>query len=831
MNTQRPLWRAWAIALPVALALFVTIDANAATATPNVTNASTSQPKLNLAGNAWEPFGNALGYPNASKSIKVLYVADDTAVYPLNAAGAAVQLRPKTAGPTINCTFNAAIPILTASNGGTCTFRIINTAGQVDTLEVFHLGLLSGNVRLTATGIAASGVGNTVDAYDSDLVLPGTPPVPAAGPPLSRKPARLVLVFDKSGSMDWTTKHDDPACGPYYTPVPDCRRWNVLRRAAAQMISVGKAYQLPTDQLGVVFFDNDAAAVGAGLGAMTNATLDAVLTEIDSRSPGGGTSIGDGVENLHPALVGADNANFNNAMLVFTDGAQNTSKFLAWDGSHLLFNTTNTPIGGTRVIADGKQLKLCPFRLRIDDPADMSSSMLLNNMASESACPAQMLPSTINNPPSNVVEYFLSVLNSTLIGDKLELLHVSSGQQTAPASGAVSSQAMAFKTSKQDLAFTVLLSWDRAFQNEGRPKITLSKDGVTFEPRKGAPFLINGGQDHIAMTLRAPFCNAASKCVSSDGDWKLDVTPTTLNGTGHWNLFVVGDNGSIASSYSIVQATPGVGEALKLKAMFTEGGKPLIGLPAGTVRAFISGPSQSLGNVLSAGKAKPGESPQSDLLSAAGLKVQAMLADPAQRDKLLAALELGAEQGIPLTETSPGEYAGEFPATLAEGVYHVVFRTDSTSPDNGGFTRVHSTDFYVPVQPDNAATAATLTQTAASTCPPIYRGGCVQITLRPVDAKGNLLGPGKAAGIWTTANQSDIVGSVIDNLDGSYSLVVGHKKSGAKLPVLSIGGASLDLSSPGKLTNHNAYSWLYKWWFWLILLVLLAVIIWRWKRA
>src|SRR5690606_40811632 len=109
--------------------------------------------------------------------------------------------------------------VLAASNGGCCAFRMIRTAGNVGALEVFHLGLLSGAMRLTATGLTATGVGNDVAAYDSDTVLGGTAPAP--DPAMSRKPARLVLVFDKSGSMDWTARHDDPACGSYYSPTPD----------------------------------------------------------------------------------------------------------------------------------------------------------------------------------------------------------------------------------------------------------------------------------------------------------------------------------------------------------------------------------------------------------------------------------------------------------------------------------------------------------------------------------------------------------------------------------------------------------------------------------
>lgn len=837
-----PLRRWTAVALAPVLALLACANAGASILTANVTNPSTSAPKLDAAGTAWEPFSNAQGVPNASKSIKVLYVADDasSAAFPLNMAAAAVTLRPSTAGPVKNCTFSLATPVLTATNGNTCTFRPASTAGNTgDTLEIFYLGLLSGNIRVTATGITGAVGGHTVEPYDSDSVLPGTPPAPATAPPLSRKPARLVLVYDKSGSMEWSSKlNGDPVCGALYAPNPQCRRWNVLKRATGQMVSVAKAYQLPSDMLGVVLFDSDAKQIGGGIGTMTSTTLDAVTTELEKleNQPGGGTSIGDGVDKLLSAVTGGDNANFNNTMLVFTDGAQNTSKFVVWDGADLRLNTINSPIGGDKIREAGTQLSLCPFRLRLDDPTDPDSSSLLQNMSNYSGCGAINIATTLDDPPAGAIQYFLQVLNDTLIGDKLELIKTDKGEQAGTAGATPPPLGMSFRTSKRDLAFTLLLGWDSAFQADGRPKLTLSKDGVDFDPLQDPGFLVSGAADHLSATLRAPFCNAARKCVSTEGEWKLTVTRTLPRGNGHWNLFVIGDNASISSSYSVRQAKPGVGEPMLLTATLTEGGKPLAGLPAGTVRAFVSGPSEGLGNVLSAAKAKPGEGPpQGDAISAAGRKAQAMLADPAQRDKLLAALELGAEQGIELKETSPGVYAGEFPSTLAEGVYQVSFRIDSESGDNGAFTRVYNTDHYVQVQPDDEATAKTLRVDPARLCPAEYVGGCVRVTLRPVDAKNNLVGPGKAGSFGVKPFEGAIVGDVTDNLDGSYSLVIGYNKKGVAAPTLLIDGLVLNLppqASPSgprpglkdwtDLSNLPAL--LQRWW-WVLLLVLIAIVL------
>jgi von Willebrand factor type A domain len=232
------------------------------------------------------------------------------------------------------------VPVLTPANTGQCFFRIL-PLGLGDTVQIFYLGLLGKgqNIRHTISGLQPAVAGHTIQPFDSDTVLAGTPPSPT----LARKPARLVVVLDKSGSMDWTTKPADMVgCGSYFTPLPQCRRWNVLTSAAAQFVNVAKAYAIPGDQLGVVFFDTTATNTG-GIAAMTSVTLNAVNSAISMKNPGGNTSLGAGVTNLD---LHTNNATLNNITLVFTDGEQNTAPYLVSDGTQLLINPTmNQPFG------------------------------------------------------------------------------------------------------------------------------------------------------------------------------------------------------------------------------------------------------------------------------------------------------------------------------------------------------------------------------------------------------------------------------------------------------------------------------------------------------
>ena len=833
----------WTLALLAAAACSGSL---AAVVSGNVTSLSNSAPKLNAAGTAWDPFNIAQGVPSASKSIQVLFIADDgdPAPFPLKANTATVTLRPSTAGPAVNCVFSATVPVLTPTNAGTCTFRVAASGANV---EIYYLGLLAKNqnIRYTISGLQPAVGGHTILPFDSDAPLaPPSPQPPPPSPTLARKPARLVLVFDKSGSMDWSVKPADPSCGPLYSPTPACRRWNILQSAATQLVNVAKAYAIPGDQLGVVFFDSTASNTG-GISAMTPVTLGAVSGAISSRSPGGSTSIGRGVENLKPGLI-ANNADFNNMTLLFTDGEQNTPPYLVSDGAQLLINASVDQPFGTAWAPSPNQIGLCTFRLRSDDPAGPGGTTTLQEIANRGCGGLMNSSASLSALSPELIQFFLQVLNGTLIGDKLELVKSISGEQArGPGAPPPPAVVLPFKTSKQDVAFTLLLHWDSAFQSQVPPQLTLTKDGVSFSPLSDPAFVVNQGSDHVSITLRAPFCNAAKKCVKPDGDWNLSVQPgsivlyaatprsaTTSPPTGHYGLFVVSDNATLASRFEVTQPTKGVGQPLRLAATLTDGGKPLTGLAAGTVRALVSAPGAGLGNVLSASGVQPGAPAPVDPFGTAGRKVQAMLADPAERAKLLAALELGAEQGIPLTETSAGVYSASFPATLREGIYRVSFRVAGSSAANGDFTRLFNTDFYVPVMPDPVATANTLVRTAVSPCR--FAGGCFSLTLKPVDGAGNLVGPGKAALIFAPAFNGQFTGATVDNLDGSYTASVGYNAEGAKPPVITVGGVAVVLPDSA---GANPTWWQrlmgYGWWWWLLLLLLIAiaVVLWLMRKS
>ena len=89
--------------------------------------------------------------------------------------------------------------------------------------------------------------------------------------------------------------------------------------------------------------------------------------------------------------------------------------------------------------------------------------------------------------------------------------------------------------------------------------------------------------------MRQPFCNGDGQCVDPAGAWQVNFVPFfEVGDTFTYNVFETVDNASLASEFSAAQPTAGVKKPLLLQAKLTEGGAPLTGLPAGSVRAIVA---------------------------------------------------------------------------------------------------------------------------------------------------------------------------------------------------------------------------------------------------
>ena len=140
--------------------------------------------------------------------------------------------------------------------------------------------------------------------------------IPIAANAVPKPSVASILVLDRSGSMDWASG------------LPGKRRIDVLHDAAPTFVELLG----DLDAIGVVSFDSNAslttplAQAGAlGFGAGRVAAKNAIANHLTNLA--GSTSIGDGVELGHDTLLTVAGYD-RKAVVVFTDGEENTPKFI-----------------------------------------------------------------------------------------------------------------------------------------------------------------------------------------------------------------------------------------------------------------------------------------------------------------------------------------------------------------------------------------------------------------------------------------------------------------------------------------------------------------------
>lgn len=196
------------------------------------------------------------------------------------------------------------------------TFGTFPTLGS--SVEIPHIsssvpprGRLWISYKGTSVGDVATGtVTIHCDETNEDFVVPITANT------IARPTVAAMLVLDQSGSMDWLAGIDQHT-----------KRIDVLHGAAETFVQLLQRY--PGDGVGMVSFDH-AAYPRVPVTQYTGGPFDLLVVQqaIQALAPQGATSIGGGVSlgrnTLNP-VTGYD----HKAMIVFTDGQENTAPLIA----------------------------------------------------------------------------------------------------------------------------------------------------------------------------------------------------------------------------------------------------------------------------------------------------------------------------------------------------------------------------------------------------------------------------------------------------------------------------------------------------------------------
>lgn len=139
--------------------------------------------------------------------------------------------------------------------------------------------------------------------------------VPIIANTIKRPTVAVVLTLDQSGSMAL------PA-------GTGAKRIDVLHDAASRFVELAQ----PNNGVGLIRFDHKAYSVDGMLKLTDPPSLDVnrpkLVADVKATAPNGATSIGNGLE-LARSVIDPVTGYDNKAIIVFTDGLENTSKYIA----------------------------------------------------------------------------------------------------------------------------------------------------------------------------------------------------------------------------------------------------------------------------------------------------------------------------------------------------------------------------------------------------------------------------------------------------------------------------------------------------------------------
>lgn len=589
---------------------------------------------------------------------------------------------------------------------------------------------------------------------------------------LGRLPLNVVLALDASPSMEWTI------------PGSADIRWDRLKSSVQLFASVWDAVGMPPapatvsseghadDRLGMVFFGGssvDSPLDGANFFKSrggNNAPWSAPVTAgLNGQGFIGGTSVGAGLANARSHLVPVGVLTGDTAVVLFTDGEQNTPPCIIRQGE--VTTPTVKPYPGLpgvtytdqctvvaaaattqplmlngNVLAQNVLPRGPVFTIGLGEGGMAASAVLLDEISQETAGSAAF--------PNNGVAMdtsFVDSLVNNLKGGTVSLLDRFHGQVPGASSSSPPSTVV-IDGSVSRVSFVV--SWD------GIPtgvSLTIKRpDGRRALPR------VASGPNHRVYTFDLPAGGPA-------GAWTVQVNNQNRTGTVRYQVSAYAVERQLSAR--VVQSRQlGAGRPIEIVAEIGWGNRVLADLPAGAVRAYIERPDENFGNVLrepvqfEPERIKPMERRLADK-SPLALKLEYLI----RYGKLLDRIEpRPTGDVIELKSMGDGRYAGSFDGAKVGGGYRIRVEFDWKERRTGKWL-IHRETYaerQVQVRPSIADTEVKVDRDP--------RNGDVLIRITPRDGFGNYVGPGFENSIAViTRRLRDRITISDENLTGEYT--------------------------------------------------------------
>ncbi len=574
---------------------------------------------------------------------------------------------------------------------------------------------------------------------------------------------RVVLLMDTSGSMAW--RHDG-----FLRARPEEQRLTLAKNAADAFLVVLEDHGTDQADFGIARFPHSPQTVCQAqvVTPITPVTAANIATARSVTLPGlaadGSTPLLAGVRTANSMLGAA----VNEAIVLLSDGYHNCPDL----GADII----NSP-AGLQLMNELLGNNVRVFTIGFGRPADVDHP-LLEGLA-DGTTPPDYPPTGSNFPTSQFYDVTTAAFDPltwdpatalmktylAILADALGLVIGPDPSGTIPAGGMKNFEV---SLTEHDKRVSFFVGWVTSQPN--RLSLTVRSSDGQEVPKTEPGVSFHQAGTYQVLTVHESFLKQAGKVGSKP--WQVVIAGPSQADKEEPYFYTVLMDSALKMRVAFDKPSYATGERMTLTAALTEQDKPVTGLKQVTMT--VSGPEEGRGNWFvqhPVGKEELNKVPE---------QIAKERLSPRQR----MARYLTDVKKVPFpSRTSPvqirlyddgshgdatagdGVYTGQYDQTAKEGTY--AFYVQAAGQTGGGraFVRENTLQKYlmVNVAPEHVA---------IDVAPPTKidrRWVRHRITVTPKDALGNFLGPGYAAAIRLTSTEGNFVGTMQDNLDGTYS--------------------------------------------------------------
>ncbi len=627
-------------------------------------------------------------------------------------------------------------------------------------------------------------------------------PLPVTQPP----DTAVALLFDTSGSMTWS--HEG-------TPGVDAarQRLTLAQQAAIPFLDMLQFFNPCRAAFGLARFPRQPyqGCVGEVITPMAPVRTDTIATAIENTIPGLAAAGNTPLLGALGTAAGMFGAEDRRALVLLSDGFHNCPINSSLDDISHAIDTLAANAIRTYSIGFGQAGEV---------PNDTLGQLAVQTQGGYyDVTSAAGFDPLAWDPATALQSAYKSIL--------VDALQLEAAADPAGLIRAGERNRHEFFVSDLDRKVAVFVSWAGPLKQ--RPDLIIrSSDGRDVHFRQTLPGVgFRDGTTFTLVKIDPAFLNLPGRI--SDRPWSLELALHPEGSTKkavpyQWSVLT---DSALALKGEVAMSAPRTGATLTLTARLTQNGRTPA-LPA-TVWARVARPQQALGNWLGAARVSMeelGQVPETrdgEALTPLLRKIIYLTEfrkQPFAGGTVLDTVRLYDDGTHGDSAAGDGVYSGRYEGVAVAGTYAFEFNASGRTARGLPFDRNQRLERHIPMKADSA-------HAGVIRLPAGEKGfDTFEITLRPADDYGNLLGPGRQHLILWEATAGEFTQPVIDHLDGTYSRRL-------KLPS-AIEAGSVDLTflvgdSPFRLNLEKALQphaavpvgWLIVW------LVLLAVILYR----